>query len=133
ARKEQIEARFLGQPGVTGVDVGYKEVGGRTTDQLSIRVHVAKKRDRVAAAEKVPAEIDGIPTDVLEREYQLQIISLELDVSLLADTTHYSTLIGGVSMGPSRVINGSIFAGTLGAIVIDNANNQHAALTNFHV
>jgi hypothetical protein len=36
-------------------------------------------------------------------------------------------------MGPSRVVNGSIFAGTLGAIVIDNATNQHAALTNFHV
>ena len=36
-------------------------------------------------------------------------------------------------MGPSRMISGSIFAGTLGAIVIDNATNQHAALTNFHV
>jgi hypothetical protein len=131
--KAAVEAELLALPGVTGVDVGYKEVGGRLTDQISVRVHVAKKRDRVPAAERVPKEIDGYPTDVLERTYELQVVEQSVDVGALADTTHYSTLQGGVSMGPSRVINGSIFAGTLGAIVIDNVTNRHAALTNFHV
>ena len=98
-RKNEIEAHYLALPGVTAVDVGFKEVGGRTTDELSIRVHVAEKKERVPAAEKVPAEIDGIVTDVLEREYELQIVSEALDVSALADTTHYSTLVGGISMG----------------------------------
>lgn len=133
ARKEEIEARYLSQPGVTAVDVGFKEVGGQLTDQLAIRVHVAAKKDRVPAAQRVPTEIDGIVTDVLERDYELQIVAEAVDVSAQADTTHYATLEGGISMGPSRVIGGSIFAGTLGAIVIDNASNQHAALTNFHV
>ncbi len=133
ARKQEVEQHYLALPGVTGIDVGFKEVGGRTTAELSIRVHVAQKKDRVPAAERVPADIDGIVTDVLERNYELQVVSHQLDVSAQADTTHYAALEGGISMGPSRAIGGFIFAGTLGAIVMDNANNQRAALTNFHV
>jgi len=133
ALKDRVEAQYLDLPGVTGIDVGFKEVGGQTTDQLAIRVHVAEKKARVPAAQKVPAEIEGVVTDVLERAYELQVVSEAIDVSAQADTTHYATLQGGISMGPSRVIGGSIFAGTLGAIVIDNSSNQHAALTNFHV
>jgi hypothetical protein len=134
AIKERVEAQFLGAPGVTGVDVGYKEVGGQATDQVAIRVHVAAKTDDIPADQRVPAEIDGVTTDVLERRYELQVLTQQLtEVSPQADTTHYATLQGGVSMGPSRVVNGSIFAGTLGAIVIDSVSNQHAALTNFHV
>ena len=33
AIKERVEAQFLNAPGVTGVDVGYKEVGGQPTDR----------------------------------------------------------------------------------------------------
>ena len=94
---------------------------------------MAQKKDRVPANQRVPATMDGIETDVLQREYEPQVASEALDMSAMADTTHYATLQGGVSMGPSRVIGGSIFAGTLGAIVIDNVTNKHAALTNFHV
>jgi len=134
AIKERVEAQFLSAPGVTAVDVGYKEVGGQLTDQVAIRVHVAQKTDSVPDDQRVPGEIEGAVTDVLERRYEPQVLAQEVvTLAPLADTTHYAALEGGVSMGPSRVINGSIFAGTLGAIVIDNATNQHAALTNFHV
>ena len=134
AIKERVEAQFLGAPGVTGIDVGYKVVGGQRTDQVAIRVHVAAKTDNIPDDQRVPAEIEGVVTDVLERRYELHVLTQPLaDMSPQADTTHYATLQGGVSMGPSRVINGSIYAGTLGAIVIDNATNQHVALTNFHV
>jgi hypothetical protein len=133
AVKEQVEARFMGQPGVTGIDVGYKEVGGQRTDQIAIRVHVEAKRDDVPDDQRVPAEIDGAVTDVLVRTYELQVVAKPLEISAQADTTHYATISGGISMGPSRVINGSIFAGTLGAVVTDNVTNQRAALTNFHV
>jgi hypothetical protein len=111
ARKNAVQTSLLSLDGVTAVDVGLKYVGGVVTDQLSIRVHVAKKLARVAAGQRVPAEIEGVVTDVIERPYELQILSQEADVSILADTTHYATLQGGVSMGPSRVINGSIYAG----------------------
>lgn len=134
AIKRQVEQEYLARPGVSGIDVGFKEVGGVQTDQIAIRVHVDEKKARVPAGEKVPKEIDGVVTDVLERRYQLQVVSEPLDVGLqTADTTHYPTLQGGISMGPSRAVGGFIFAGTLGAIVVDNASNQHAALTNFHV
>ena len=133
ARKRDVEAQLLAMPGVTAVDVGYKEVGGVLTDRLAIRVHVQKKGGRIPADQRVPSEIDGIVTDVLERTYELQVAEQAIDVTAMADTTHYATLQGGVSMGPSRVIGGSIFAGTLGAIVVDNTTNAHAALTNFHV
>ena len=133
ARKEAVEAHYLGLPGVTGIDVGFKEVGGHTTGELAIRVHVAEKKGRLPEGQRVPADIDGIVTDVLQRKYEPQVASEAVDAVAQADTTHYATLQGGISMGPSRVIGGSIFAGTLGAVVIDRATNQHAALTNFHV
>lgn len=68
--KEMVESELLSRPGVTGVDVGYKEVGGKPTDVIAIRVYVAMKGD-VAANQIVPREIQGIPTDVIERRFEL--------------------------------------------------------------
>ncbi|UJP40606.1 S1 family peptidase [Cellulomonas palmilytica] len=133
AIKESVEKKYLAQPGVTGIDVGYKVVGGVQTDQVAIRVHVEEKKKSVPKGQQVPAQIDGVVTDVLERRYELQVTRAPLDVSALADTTHYATLEGGISMGPSRAIGGYVFAGTLGAIVTDEASGQKAAVTNFHV
>ena len=134
ALKESVEQRYLEQPGVTAVDVGYKYVGGERTDEVAIRVHVAKKSDRVPKAQRVPTEIDGVVTDVLERTYELQVASEQLTATPLAiDSGHYSPLVGGISIGPSRAVGGFIFAGTLGAIVTDNGTGARGALTNFHV
>ncbi|MER5546500.1 hypothetical protein ACWDBP_34960 [Streptomyces sp. NPDC001233] len=133
AIKEQVEQQFLDQPGVTGVDVGYKWVGGQRTDQLAVRIHVERKTDDIPPEQRVPPEINGALTDVLERKYELHVMARPLEVTLQADTAHYSPLEGGISMGPSRVIGGSVYAGTLGAIVIDNSTQKRVALTNFHV
>ncbi|MEV5375068.1 hypothetical protein AB0L26_03705 [Streptomyces nondiastaticus] len=133
AVKQKVEQQFLDQPNVTGIDVGYKEVGGELTDQIAVRVHVARKTDDIPSADRVPERLEGFVTDVVERVYELQVASRPVDMTALADTRHVSTLKGGVSMGPSRVIDGSVFAGTLGAIVVDNATQAKAALTNFHV
>jgi len=133
AIKQQVEEHYLGQPGVTAVDVGYKEVRGQLTDEVAIRVHVSSKRDDVPEDERVPPDIEGAVTDVLERRYELQVFAQPATVGVQADTTHLATLAGGASIGPSRVVGGSVFAGTLGAIVLDNITKQRAALTNFHV
>ncbi|MFI0965926.1 hypothetical protein ACH4S8_31705 [Streptomyces sp. NPDC021080] len=132
AIKQQVEQHYIDQPGVTGIDVGYKEVGGELTDQIAVRVHVARKTDDVPADQRVPEEIHGAVTDVVERVYELHAVSVP-ERSLLADSKHYSPLLGGVSMGPSRAVGNSIFAGTLGAVVIDNETQARVALTNFHV
>src|SRR5262245_761041 len=98
AIKERIEAQFLGAPGVTGVDVGYKEVGGQRTDQVAMRVHVAQKTDEIPEDQRVPGEIEGVVTDVLERRYELHVVTQELaEVTPQADTTHYAALQGGIS------------------------------------
>ena len=93
AIKERAEAQFLGAPGVTGIDIGYKEVGGQRTEQVAIRVHVAHKTDTVPDEQRVPAEIEGVVTDVLERRYELQILTQQVTtVAPQADSTHYATL-----------------------------------------
>ena len=133
AIKERVEAEYLARPGVNGIDVGYKVVGGVQTDEVAIRVHVEKKKASVPKAQAVPASIDGVVTDVLERTYELQVVRTPLTFSAQADTTHYATLQGGISIGPSRVIGGFVYYGTLGAVVTDNVSGQKAAVTNFHV
>ncbi|MFE2070548.1 hypothetical protein ACFXDH_50725 [Streptomyces sp. NPDC059467] len=44
AIKQQVEQHYLDQPGVTGIDVGYKEVGGELTDQIAVRSCGAETR-----------------------------------------------------------------------------------------
>ena len=96
-------------------------------------MYVEAKKD-VPDDEKIPPEIDGIKTDVIERKFvlhQLRVPVTELEIK--ADTGTYDPLRGGISIGPCRVINGSVFVGTLGAIVTDNATGNPMLLSNFHV
>lgn len=131
--KERTEAELLKRPGVTGVDIGFKEVNGEKTTTLAIRVLVEKKRD-VAAKDRIPESIDGYPTDVIERKFELHVVSTRFDsITLEADTGRYAPLKGGVSLGPTRVVGGFVFVGTLGAIVKDNASGKPMMLSNFHV
>jgi hypothetical protein len=133
--KKRVEKELLDRPGVTGVDVGYKYVKGEKTDEISIRVLVEKKKD-VPAKDRIPSEIDGVPTDVIEREYELHqggvAVAVE-ELELMSDTGTYDPLKGGISIGPCRVINGLVYVGTLGCMVRDNATNKPLLLSNFHV
>jgi hypothetical protein len=136
--KERAETDLLALPGVTGVDIGYKEVGGEPTDRLAIRVLVTEKKPRgkVPAKQRVPEEIDGHPTDVIERRFELHQLGASVPVESLAtpvDSSAYDPLRGGISIGPCREINGFVHAGTLGAIVADNVSNEFLVLSSFHV
>jgi hypothetical protein len=136
--KQRVVDELLARPGVNAVDVGFKYVKGKQTDQVAIRVHVASKKpmSRVAKGEQIPDEIDGFPTDVIERTYVPQQLSNRMaveDITLQADTTTYRPVKGGISIGPCRAVGGFVFAGTLGAIVKDNASGDPMMLSNFHV
>jgi len=67
--KEQVERELLALPNVTGVDIGQKTVDGEKTDQLAIVVYVSEKKD-VPSEDQVPAEIQGVPTDVVQRSFR---------------------------------------------------------------
>jgi hypothetical protein len=131
--KEKYESKLLALPGVTGVDVGYKYVSGKKTDEISIRVFVDKKHD-VVTDEVIPRDLDGVKTDVIERRFVLHVLSMpESEISAPPDPSAYDRLQGGISIGPCRQVGGNVYAGTLGAVVIDNASGAPVLLSNFHV
>ena len=68
AIKTRVAPQLLALPGVTAVGLGSKEIGGRPTGELALKVFVTVKRpaDQVAAAELIPGEIDSLPTDVIQ-------------------------------------------------------------------
>ena len=145
--KERVEDELLRIPGVTGVDIRRKITKGKETEKVAIVVSVEKKKPKSALdnAELIPAEIDGVPTDVVEEKIVLQAASVLLDEAAepLIDATAYTTLEGGISMGPCRSVflsppdvpapGNYIFVGTLGAMVRDRTSGARMALTNFHV
>ena len=133
--KSGAENQLLKIPGVNAVDVGYKYVNGKRTDEVAIRVHVSKKKKTVAKDEMIPKEINGIKTDVIEGTYEAQTASKKKlpTVDAQADTVKYRPLQGGISIGPDRSVGGYIYAGTLGCMVKDNTNGKTVMLSNFHV
>lgn len=144
--KERVEDRLLSIPGVTGVDIRRKVTKGKETEQMAIVISVKKKKPKSALSQEelIPSEIEGIPTDVVEEEIVLHDDRVLLEEAApMIDATAYSTLQGGISMGPCRSVYLSppdvptagyyIFVGTLGAMVKDRTTSARMALTNFHV
>jgi hypothetical protein len=125
--KETSAEQLQGYPNVTGVGVGFKEVGGRRTDTVAVRVYVARKvpREELADEDVLPDQIDGVPVDVIEAQFHVH-------GGPLAATDHrtrFNPLIGGISIG-NVVLGGS---GTLGGSVFDNRIQEDMILSNWHV
>ena len=66
AVKAAYEKMLLSKPNVVGVGVGLRRRGGQLTDQVCIVVSVRVKvpRDQLDPADRIPAELEGIPVDV---------------------------------------------------------------------
>src|SRR5919199_2086557 len=136
AAKQRAEDALLKIPGVTGVDIGYKEVDGEPTGTIAIRVLVEEKKppSKVAKNQRIPEEIEGHPTDVIERRFELHVVTAPVDeLTPEADTGTYTPLKGGISIGPCRAVGGFVYVGTLGSIVRDNVSGNPMMLSNFHV
>lgn len=133
--KASHEDRLLSLPGVSAVDIGKKFVKGKATEETAIRVYVEKKKSKkeVPSAEVIPAEIDGVKTDVIERKIVLHNRVALSEIRRMADTTQYNPLVGGISIGPCTAVGGFVFVGTLGCFVKDRGNSELLMLTNFHV
>jgi hypothetical protein len=132
--KESVEDEILKQPGITGVGVGYKYVGGKRTDQISVQVFVKSKKKTVPKGEMIPAAIGGVPTDVIERTFVPHpALKKVLEMEPMADTGTYNPVKGGISIGPCRAVGGYVYAGTLGVPVRDKTTGDPLLLSNFHV
>lgn len=126
-----VREEWLARDGVTAVDLGFKWSEGMMTGQLSIRVHVAQKVpvSELSEAELFPKEVEGIPVDVIEAEYGLQLLpGAQLEAAPEARKARYDPIPLGVSAGNPRIT-----AGTLGAKVYDAVSLLPMALSNWHV
>jgi hypothetical protein len=66
--KDQHESALLARENVVGVATSLKVTGGQPTQQQSLTVFVERKLplDQVPEESRVPEQLDGVPTDVVE-------------------------------------------------------------------
>jgi hypothetical protein len=125
------EVRLRSIPGVTHVSVGVKERDHLATGTMGIRVYVREKRplDQLSPGERIPDEIDGVPTDV--------IVSRTFRHAL--DVTRYRPVEGGATI-TNRIIgvnkNGmdtGMSFGTFGCTATLTSDGSAVLLSNYHV
>jgi endonuclease G len=119
------QAEFLrAHRNVTGIGIGFREVRGKLTDEIVLRVFVSKKLplSELAPKDVLPRELDGVQVDVAE--VRLRALSIPADHQL-----RHSETKCGISIG-NQLTGGS---GTLGATVFDSKSGQQLILSNWHV
>ena len=119
-----FESQLLSKPNVVCVAVGLKETEGHWTDTMALVALVQQKLPltALAASDRIPRQIDDIPTDV----YEVGILRAN---QLMPPTGRFRPNVpAGVSSG-----HFSITAGTLGAIVKDRLTGEKLLLSNNHV
>lgn len=128
---ESVRDEWLEREGVTAVDLGFKWSKGEMTGRLSLRVHVAKKKDAadLDEAELFPEEVDGLPVDVIEATYAPQaLVDVKPEAAVEGRGGRWDDIPLGVSVGCKYST-----AGTLGAKVIDLESGDEMILSNWHV
>jgi hypothetical protein len=130
-----VSAFALALPGpspadnIVGLGVGEKVTLNRLTGALAVKVYVRRKYPEadIAPIERIPSEIDGVPTDI-EEVGTIQAISGGCTV---ARRQRQRPAPCGVSVGHLAVT-----AGTIGAVVRDTGridNGKRYILSNNHV
>ena len=114
---------------VVGVDVGWRHTKGEfDEDQLCVRIHVREKfdLDLLNKRERIPDEIDGVPTDVIEAPWlPSQGGSFQFNPERVKPQT---TVQPGLSVG---VKGGD--SGTLGMLAVDSTTGASCWVVSDHV
>ncbi len=125
-KPEDVWDRIRGKRNVVGYSKKLRKRirDGKEVDEEVIRVYVTRKLDpsSLGLSDLVPAEIDGVPTDVVEIGEMKA-----LDALPLAHVARTRPLVAGVSIG-----NWAITAGTLGWFFEDSAGRVMLG-SNAHV
>lgn len=108
--------RLRDRKGVIGCSIGYREVDGKRTSELCIKIHVEKKieREKLRANQLLPKTIDGVPVDVVERRKYVPLRTVQGGMFIAAEHS------------PSE-------RGTLGLVTYTPVNKEPRLLTNAHV
>lgn len=119
--RQKSQKSLFKKANVIGVGVGLKEVEGKETSDLSLKVLVQNKVpvSALSAKDTVPKEMDGVPTDVtpVGKIYAFQ-----------NPRSRHRPSFPGISIG-----HYAITAGTFGAVVRDASTNERLILSNNHV
>ena len=124
--KQQNLSHLLKRQNVVGVGVGYKESQGVLTNELAVTINVTKKMPaaQLAESDKVPRDLDGVRTDVVETG---RFLAGQAVVQTQTTKDRWRQQIPpGVSLGHVDVT-----AGTFGCLV--RRGNQIFILSNNHV
>lgn len=124
--KQQHLNHLLKRKNVVGVGIGYKETGGTVTDRLAVVINVAQKvpKAQLAESDKVPPDLDGVETDVVETG---RFLAGEAVAQAQSTKDRWRpTMPPGVSIGHLEVT-----AGTLGCLV--RRGSEIFILSNNHV
>jgi hypothetical protein len=117
---------LLELPGVLGVGFGVKERGGAVTGVPAWRVYVREKGPlhALAAAERIPAEVGGTATDVIEK------------APTRATAVAYEPPRPPTRSPPAsgaRIVNARGVPGTLGCMAITPHDGAAVLVSNHHV
>jgi hypothetical protein len=150
--KRDATERLMAIPEVVAVGIGPKVVNGRATGEPAIRVFVRRKlpADQVPPDHLIPAEIDGVTTDVAIGGDPVPVAAAPVDTpgaigvldartqpvrhahaKLPPDDGSHRPLTGGLQIEP---VDSNGWVGTLGCLLWDPANHDVGyGLTNMHV
>jgi hypothetical protein len=134
--KERAATRLLALPGVHAVGVGAKQVDGKRTEDVAIAVFVEHKRplNEVPADERIPDEIEGVKTDVIEMPVPQTIqVPGQLFGAKREDTKKYRPIRGGTQCqreGHGFGTFGCLFTIPSDPKTIIAATNHHVIYTN---
>lgn len=128
-------ARFLNDPNITSVGIGYKIKDGQRSGELAIQFTVGCKVQpedvKRLNSQPIPNSINvggkDIPTDVLERSFKASYVKVTLE-GKDQRKVRLDPLIPGVSIG-----NPTTSAGTIGCFVRERQSKRTVLLSNWHV
>ncbi len=127
--KRELERKLVTMPGVTGIDIGLKEVGGEQTQTPAILVFVESK-GRHARRDEIPRAVDGVPVDVIEATFKPSADPVATAPPPQLDSTRYDPVKGGACISAARITS---TYGSLGMMVRDKANGDYLWLSAYHV
>ncbi len=128
-------SKFLKDPNITSVGIGYKQQDGTSTGEISIQFTVETKAQpediKTLNTTLIPKsfKINGkeVSTDVIQRKYTVEF-KLIKEVSTNERKSRMDPMVPGISISN---VKGS--AGTIGCMVYDKDTGSPYILSNWHV
>lgn len=135
----QAAEKYLKDPNINSVGIGYKVKDGKRTNEISVQFTVDEKLSKAELASKSESlgtevipdvlELNGlkIKTDVIKRKFEPSYKKVP-QVIVDPRKVYMDPVQPGVSIG-----NVNISAGTFGCVVYDTASGEPYILSNWHV